>query len=263
MGCERPASASHDDIGDSQGEARPGAEAMTCATSDVAARADAGVASPTATLSSHRLLVPGFVSMRELAAKERTGLDGGKPSALTEADLEQIRRIRALSAENSTPAVVVPGLLLGGSATACDWDCFQEHGITHVVNACPSLPNFFLCRGIHYHRVDIEDVPEADLAGQLPAALDFIESALAAGGIVLVHCHAGVSRSVAVTSAYLILKKGMTFEQSMETIWKVRQQARPNMGFALHLRSLEKHQPGSDKAPPRRSWSRRSKDLRK
>lgn len=49
------------------------------------------------------------------------------------------------------------------------------------------------------HLVDVEDAEEADLLALLPAAVGYVQQALAAGGTVLVHCAAGVSRSPAVS----------------------------------------------------------------
>ena len=46
----------------------------------------------------------------------------------------------------------------------------------------------------------------------------WIDSALSAGGAVLVHCHEGKSRSVALLLAYLMIDKGHTLKSAMEHI---------------------------------------------
>jgi Dual specificity phosphatase, catalytic domain len=60
----------------------------------------------------------------------------------------------------------------------------------------------------------------------------------------LVHCAQGISRSAAVGAAWLISRKGMTLEQSLEKIRKARPHAQPNLGFLAGLRALE--QSGGD-----------------
>lgn len=46
----------------------------------------------------------------------------------------------------------------------------------------------------------------------------WIDAALSAGGAVLVHCHEGKSRSVALLLAYLMIDKGYTLKAAMEHI---------------------------------------------
>ena len=48
----------------------------------------------------------------------------------------------------------------------------------------------------------------------LPRAIDFIHEARLAGGVVLVHCYHGVSRSGAVVLAYLTAHLGCTIFQA-------------------------------------------------
>ena len=47
--------------------------------------------------------------------------------------------------------------------------------------------------------IDIRDDEDANLLLHFEQAVQFIRTALAASGKVLVHCHAGVSRSVSVS----------------------------------------------------------------
>lgn len=46
--------------------------------------------------------------------------------------------------------------------------------------------------------IDVADSQESQILSVLPKAIGFIEKALSAGGTVLVHCWAGVSRRSAV-----------------------------------------------------------------
>lgn len=65
---------------------------------------------------------------------------------------------------------------------------------------------------------------------------EFIESNLANGVNVLVHCHAGVSRSAALVLAYVMKKLGLSFESAFEFVKRRRPRIRPNENFRNRLR---------------------------
>lgn len=52
---------------------------------------------------------------------------------------------------------------------------------------------------------------------------------------VLIHCHAGISRSVTIAAAYLMRKKRQNIEETMQMIKRARPVARPNDGFMQQL----------------------------
>ena len=78
-----------------------------------------------------------------------------------------------------------------------------ENRITHILSVCSEpIPAEVPEAGICHKRIAVEDVDYADLLIHLPAACDFIEGALSSGGVVLVHCVQGLSRSATVIAAY-------------------------------------------------------------
>ena len=73
-------------------------------------------------------------------------------------------------------------------------------GITHVLSVCPDHPanpedRNHLC-------IPVQDSEFENLLVHLPIACSFIQTALDAGGKVLVHCVMGISRSATVICAY-------------------------------------------------------------
>ena len=56
-------------------------------------------------------------------------------------------------------------------------------------------------------RIPVEDRDIVDLLIHLPSACRFIEDALSSGGVVLIHCVQGLSRSPAVAAAYCTLPR--------------------------------------------------------
>ena len=61
-----------------------------------------------------------------------------------------------------------------------------------------------LVKGITFERVALDDKPHAQLSDHFDRCADKIQSVRDAGGCTLVHCVAGVSRSVAMCVAYLM-----------------------------------------------------------
>ncbi|KAI9183422.1 tyrosine/serine/threonine protein phosphatase [Blastocladiella emersonii ATCC 22665] len=84
----------------------------------------------------------------------------------------------------------------------------------------------------HYLHLPMSHAPH--LADHLPAALNFIETHLAAGRTVLVHCMCGVSRSAAVVLAYLMWKVRWGFRTAYEHV-RTRRAISPNMHLVCQL----------------------------
>ncbi|KXZ50007.1 hypothetical protein GPECTOR_18g161 [Gonium pectorale] len=91
-----------------------------------------------------------------------------------------------------------------------------------------------------YLHVPISDMEGVDLISQLPAALNFIDAAIAKGGVVLVHCMMGISRSASTCIAYLMWKERLSFERAAEKVYVARPFISPNPGFVLQLREWER-----------------------
>lgn len=78
-----------------------------------------------------------------------------------------------------------------------------ERRITHILSVCTdAIPAELPESGVTHKRIAVEDVDYADLLIHLPEACRFIDHALRTGGVILVHCGQGLSRSAAVVVAY-------------------------------------------------------------
>lgn len=69
---------------------------------------------------------------------------------------------------------------------------------------------------------------------------------------VLVHCSAGISRSPSVVMAWLITRRGKSFEEAFEMVKRCRPYIMPNEGFERQLILLAKHNGNFVKA--REAW---------
>nr|XP_056704270.1 dual specificity protein phosphatase 12 [Euleptes europaea] len=88
--------------------------------------------------------------------------------------------------------------------------------------------------------VPLLDEPRSDLLSRLDACAAFISRARERGGAVLVRCHAGVSRSVAVVTAYLMKVNNLPFEEAYAFVQALRPEAKMNEGFEWQLQLYEK-----------------------
>ncbi len=100
---------------------------------------------------------------------------------------------------------IYPGLWLGDITSAMDTEFLKEKKITCIINCTQNYP---FVKGIsHTYRVPVMDNLKTDQIYKMYTALDqaskYIYEMLPSHNI-LIHCHAGRQRSVAVVSAFFI-----------------------------------------------------------
>ena len=109
-------------------------------------------------------------------------------------------------------------------------------GVTHVVVATAAPKQRGSAATLH---VPLDDVASQPLAAALALTTPFLAEARRSRGRVLVHCKAGVSRSVALVIGYLIEAEHMTYDAALAAVRTTRPRAQPNAGFERELRALE------------------------
>nr|XP_020844296.1 dual specificity protein phosphatase 12 isoform X2 [Phascolarctos cinereus] len=129
---------------------------------------------------------------------------------------------------------VRPGLYLGGAA-ATERSRLREAGVTAVLTVDTEEPRGD-DEGLQTLFISARDEPETDLLSQLDRCIAFIGRARADGVAVLVHCHAGISRSVAVMTAYLMKTEQLPFEDAYGNLQTVKPEAKMNEGFEWQLK---------------------------
>ena len=138
------------------------------------------------------------------------------------------------------PTFVAPYLLLGDARDAANARLLLRLGVTHILNVAAGTPPVHEADFIYLH-LPLQDTPEQPLLAFFPAAVAFIMDARDAGGVVLVHCQMGISRSVACVLAFLTFPAGcdMTLERAWTFLHRRRVQALPNVGFRTQLALFE------------------------
>jgi len=97
--------------------------------------------------------------------------------------------------------------------------------------------------------VRLIDTDSSDIEGHFESAGRFIEDELAAGGRVLVHCAAGISRSSTLVLAYLMRYRGYDLRRAFDLVKSARKVVRPNNGFFQKLIDYERSIFRDDRAP--------------
>jgi len=110
--------------------------------------------------------------------------------------------------------LVSPGIFVGAYSAAARPAVLRARKIEVVLTVARGL-SLTLPADIEHHAIDVADEPDADLLAHLPRALELLRGARRAGRRVLVHCFAGVSRSVAVVLAFLMADPGFQLRAAL------------------------------------------------
>jgi hypothetical protein len=155
-----------------------------------------------------------------------------------------------LSRVDSAPTSVhgCEDIYVGSVGCVVDKSCLrQSYNITHTLCVAEGLSeeldppaSTMLEYGIVHKSLGVQDNATTNIANIFEECFDFISTARMNGGIVLIYCFQGKSRSVTVACAYLMKKYSMPLMYALENIRVARPVAQPNLGFMVILRRFEK-----------------------
>jgi len=129
---------------------------------------------------------------------------------------------------------VRPRLWLGAHA-ATEPFFLEACRVTHVLNCLDATA--VADADVVTLTLNLEDVESQRVP--LARATAFIRCALDAGGVVLVHCAAGISRSATCVVAHIVATERCSVEAALASVRAVRAQASPNEGFLAQLCAFE------------------------
>lgn len=131
------------------------------------------------------------------------------------------------------PSEIKPGLYIGNKDNAYN-DChLRALGITHILNAAAQADSPYRNQ-FTYLVIPLQDTDEEDLSPYFEQAIQFIDTALT-NGKVLVHCMSGMSRSASLVIAWMIRNQNLTFAKALEMVQEKRSIVQPNDGFCQQL----------------------------
>jgi protein-tyrosine phosphatase len=172
---------------------------------------------------------------------ERPSTLGRMPAAGFRVNIRSVASAAELPALDGNCNAIMPGLYVGDETVVLDSAALARLRITHVV----SLSTVFTADNavdpsIKKCEVCLSDGPFEEFGRDFWDAVDFINDALTADGVVLIHCRRGISRSPALCIAFLMTKKGYSFDDALDLLRKKRPSVVLNPGFVEQLRQKEK-----------------------
>lgn len=137
------------------------------------------------------------------------------------------------------PAEIRPYLFLGSQEHASKLKTLRDFNIDAILNVTTEIENFFPSEGFEYCNCPVLDSAVTNIYSIFEACFAFIDKIRFSGRRLLVHCHAGVSRSTTICVAYLMRTEGLKYEQAMKWVTKCRPVVAPNLGFLSQLMDYE------------------------
>lgn len=149
--------------------------------------------------------------------------------------------------EGFTPIAEINDYLYLCGVAAITETRVKKYGITHVLNTAIELKDFQYPPGItNVFRVEMVDKSSENLLKYVDECIEYIHKVKIDGGKVLVHCIAGISRSVSVCLAYLVKYENMTLKAAYDHIFHERRFIYPNEGFWRSLMLFEEQVTGKN-----------------
>ncbi|XP_063075619.1 dual specificity protein phosphatase 22-B isoform X1 [Engraulis encrasicolus] len=144
---------------------------------------------------------------------------------------------------------ILPDLYLGNFKDARDREQLARNNITHILSihdtAAPILQEMtYLC-------IAAADLPTQNLTQYFKESIMFMHECRLKGEGCLVHCLAGVSRSVTLVVAYIMTVTELGWREALAAVRASRPCAGPNEGFQRQLQDFEKNE-----AQQYRDWLR-------
>ena len=133
---------------------------------------------------------------------------------------------------------IFQNIFIGNIDDANNYEWLKRNNITHVLGVVDYQQKFNDINYLVFPRVD--DDPSQNIAKYFSRSFRFIEDSVEKNGNVLVHCHAGISRSSTIVIAYLMYKYSVNLEKAFEMVKRARCMIAPNQGFINQLRAFDR-----------------------
>ena len=138
------------------------------------------------------------------------------------------------------PTQILKFLYLGNYKHSSDNKELKKLKINYILNCAIECHNYNLPKNVKELHLKVKDIDTFEILYYFDIANEFINKCKLMGGICLVHCKLGVSRSTTFVIAYLMKYANLTTDEAFEFVKNKRSSIKPNDGFMRQLRMYEK-----------------------
>ena len=138
------------------------------------------------------------------------------------------------------PSQILKFLYLGNFKHSSDNKELKKLKINYILNCAIECHNYNLPKNIKELHLKVKDLETFDILYYFDTANEFINKCKLMGGICLVHCKLGVSRSTTFVIAYLMKYANLTTDEAFAFVKSKRSSIKPNDGFMRQLYMYEK-----------------------
>jgi protein-tyrosine phosphatase len=135
---------------------------------------------------------------------------------------------------NNSMNEIIDGIYIGDIYSASNYNNLEKNNIKSIVCCVVGIDDLYP-KYIDYLNLDLIDNCDENITRVFDVSNKFIESNIKDNKKILIHCIAGVSRSVTLLIAYLIKNYDYNPEKALEIIKKHRNIANPNENFMKQL----------------------------
>jgi dual specificity MAP kinase phosphatase len=159
------------------------------------------------------------------------------------------------SYENEPPTQVLPFLYVGNARDSTDRELLKKLGIRFILSVTTNSPNSYHTNSTtctndstnsenNHQEFRRKLIPVSDnlcenLAPYFDDAYEFIEEARKSGSSILIHCHAGISRSPTIAIAYIMKHINLSTLEAYAFVQRYRRIISPNLNFMGQLVEFE------------------------
>ena len=135
---------------------------------------------------------------------------------------------------------ITDNIYLSGIYGADNIDKLNEYNIKCILNCTKNEPNVFENNSdMTYMRIPVNDMGGQHIEQYFDSTYNFIEKCTSMNKNVLVHCHAGVSRSATILIAYFMRKNKISYQEAFDFVKSKRSIIGPNFDFRDALRNYK------------------------
>ena len=134
-------------------------------------------------------------------------------------------------------------VFLGCCFAARNEKIIKDYGITYILkmyNDDPRNGSYTCHKNIKYMVINADDNQSHQISKHFKKCIKFIQQALKENARILVHCHAGISRSATIVLTHLMINRGMSLDIAYGYLRVKRSIVKPNPRFWKDLQILDK-----------------------